>query len=157
MDEKVSSAQLEELVDYMVAHPMLAKGVGLGPRSKETVDLLWAELTQRLNARGLGAKKTGVQWKKKSSQQMSCHQYKVDQTQMVLSLRRSKTATLTKKDPKPQLEKRKVDSWVIELEEHRIAAEEKCLKQQRYWPMLQRHWLMQLCLLLKPQNWPRPK
>ncbi|GBP59070.1 hypothetical protein EVAR_39156_1 [Eumeta japonica] len=137
--------QLEELVDYMVAHPMLAKGVGLGPRSKETVDLLWAELTQRLNAR-VWVKKleySGRKIKTKASnfykdirgtgggpplyERLSEVEKKVlGILEEANHLDAPKTATLTKKDPKPPTrKKRKVDSWVIELEEHRIAAEEK--------------------------------
>ncbi|GBP41301.1 hypothetical protein EVAR_33029_1 [Eumeta japonica] len=116
MDEKVSSAQLEELVDYMVAHPMLAKGVGLGPRSKETVDLLWAELTQRLNARGLGAKNwstveeniRGTGGGPPLYERLSEVEKKVlGILEEANHLDAPKTATLTKKDPKPQLEKKK--------------------------------------------------
>ncbi|GBP88479.1 hypothetical protein EVAR_64912_1 [Eumeta japonica] len=64
MEDKVSNAQLDDLINFLVMHPNLAKGLRLGPRSKDNVDLLWTELAQRLNSRRSGATKTGVQWKK---------------------------------------------------------------------------------------------
>lgn len=64
MANRVSNDQLEELLEFLVEHPGLAKGVGLGARSKETVDKLWNELAAKLNSYGSGSSKSGERWKK---------------------------------------------------------------------------------------------
>ncbi|XP_045510705.1 uncharacterized protein LOC123705746 isoform X2 [Colias croceus] len=64
MEHRVSKYQLEDLLNYLMEHQALAKGVGLGPRSKETVDRQWEELASKLNAHGSGASKSGYRWKR---------------------------------------------------------------------------------------------
>lgn len=66
MEHRVSNAQLDELLEYLTTHPTLAKGVGLGARSKETIDREWNGLADRLNAHGTGATKTSLRWKRVS-------------------------------------------------------------------------------------------
>ncbi|CAK1592730.1 unnamed protein product [Parnassius mnemosyne] len=56
--------QLEELLQFLGQHPALAKRVGLGARSKETVDKEWNNLATKLNAHGSGSSKSGERWKK---------------------------------------------------------------------------------------------
>ncbi|CAG5009868.1 unnamed protein product [Parnassius apollo] len=64
MANRVSNDQLEELLEFLGQHPALAKGIGLGARSKETVDKLWNNLATKLNAHGSGSTKSGERWKK---------------------------------------------------------------------------------------------
>ncbi|XP_045509813.1 uncharacterized protein LOC123705184 isoform X2 [Colias croceus] len=64
MEHRVSKTQLEDLLNYLMEHQALAKGIGLGPRSKETVDRQWEELASKLNAHGSGASKSGYRWKR---------------------------------------------------------------------------------------------
>ncbi|CAK1580469.1 unnamed protein product [Parnassius mnemosyne] len=64
MANRVSNDQLEDLLEFLGQHPTLAKGVGLGARSKETVDKLWNVLATKLNAHGSGSSKSGERWKK---------------------------------------------------------------------------------------------
>lgn len=64
MANRVSNEQLEELLDYLAEHTTLAKGVGLGSRSKETIDRQWNDLAMKLNSFGSGSSKTGDRWKK---------------------------------------------------------------------------------------------
>lgn len=66
MEHRLSDSQLEELLNYLMEHQSLAKGVGLGPRSKKTVDRQWEKLASKLNAHGRGATKTGQRWKRVS-------------------------------------------------------------------------------------------
>lgn len=63
MENRVSCTQLDELLDYLVAHPHLVKGIGLGARSKEAIAREWDNLASKLNAHGLVATKTSQQWK----------------------------------------------------------------------------------------------
>ncbi|KAJ8728931.1 hypothetical protein PYW07_006627 [Mythimna separata] len=64
MANRVSNEQLEELLDYLAEHTTLVKGVGLGSRSKESIDRQWNDLARKLNAFGSGSSKTGDRWKK---------------------------------------------------------------------------------------------
>ncbi|XP_041983179.1 uncharacterized protein LOC121736162 isoform X2 [Aricia agestis] len=64
MEHRVSNSQIEELLDHLAGHSSLAKGVGLGARSKETIDREWNDLAQKLNAHGSGANKSGQRWKR---------------------------------------------------------------------------------------------
>ncbi|CAG5018052.1 unnamed protein product [Parnassius apollo] len=59
MANRVSNDQLEELLEFLGKHPALAKGVGLGARSKETFDKQWNDLATKLNAHGSGSSKSG--------------------------------------------------------------------------------------------------
>ncbi|CAH0731055.1 unnamed protein product, partial [Brenthis ino] len=61
---RVSNDQLEELLEFLSEHPTLAKGVGLGARSKEAVDKQWDSLATKLNSHGSGSSKSGQRWKK---------------------------------------------------------------------------------------------
>lgn len=64
MANRVSNEQIEELLDFLAAHPAIAKGVGLGARSKEAVDKQWNDLANKLNSYGSGSSKSGERWKK---------------------------------------------------------------------------------------------
>ncbi|KAJ8728821.1 hypothetical protein PYW07_006517 [Mythimna separata] len=64
MANRVSNEQLEELLDYLAKHTTLVKGVGLGSRSKESIDRQWNDLARKLNGFGSGSSKTGDRWKK---------------------------------------------------------------------------------------------
>lgn len=64
MEYRVSHTQLEELLEYLTTHTALAKGVGLGARSKETIDREWNDLARKLNAHGSGSSKNGQRWKR---------------------------------------------------------------------------------------------
>lgn len=66
MASRVSNEQLEMLLDHLQSHPALAKGFGLGGRSRETVERLWNELAANLNALGSGTNKSGANWKRVS-------------------------------------------------------------------------------------------
>lgn len=66
MESRVSNDQIEILLDYLMSHPALAKGFGLGGRSKETSDMLWNQLASNLNSLGRGTNKSGAQWKRVS-------------------------------------------------------------------------------------------
>lgn len=66
MESRVSNEQQEMLLDHLQSHPALAKGFGLGGRSRETVERLWNELAANLNALGSGTNKSGAQWKRVS-------------------------------------------------------------------------------------------
>jgi hypothetical protein len=66
MDNRVSNDQLDMLLDHLASHPGLAKGYGLGGRSRETSERLWTELALSLNALGSGCNKSGAQWKRVS-------------------------------------------------------------------------------------------
>ena len=67
MANRVSNEQLEELIEFLAQHPALAKGIGLGARSREAVDRQWNDLALKLNAFGSGSTKTGERWKKVTS------------------------------------------------------------------------------------------
>lgn len=71
MSTRVSNDQLEALLEFLTKHPALAKGVGLGSRSKATVEKLWNDLAHQLNAFGSGSTKSGERWKKVSI--LNCH------------------------------------------------------------------------------------
>ncbi|KAJ8704007.1 hypothetical protein PYW07_013301 [Mythimna separata] len=64
MANRVSNEQLEELLDYLADHSTLVKSVGLGSRSKESIDRQWNDLARKLNGFGSGSSKTGDRWKK---------------------------------------------------------------------------------------------
>ncbi|XP_028034313.1 uncharacterized protein LOC114246117 isoform X2 [Bombyx mandarina] len=64
MENRVSCAQLDDLLDYLITHPQLVKGIGLGARSKEAIAREWDNLASKLNAHGLGATKTSQRWKR---------------------------------------------------------------------------------------------
>lgn len=64
MEHRVSNEQLDELLDFLDANPAVAKGVGLGTRSKETIDREWDNLADALNAHGGGCSKSGKRWKR---------------------------------------------------------------------------------------------
>lgn len=64
MANRVSNDQLEELLGFLADHPTIAKGVGLGARSKEAIDKQWNDLAIRLNSYGSGSSKSGERWKK---------------------------------------------------------------------------------------------
>lgn len=66
MANKVSNDQMDELLDFLALHPAIAKGVGLGARSKEAVDRQWNDLAKKLNSYGNGSTKSGERWKKVS-------------------------------------------------------------------------------------------
>nr|CAH7722713.1 unnamed protein product [Callosobruchus chinensis] len=65
MEQRVSTTQLEGLIQFLEGHPQLAKGaIGFGGRSKETIDRKWEEVADVLNAPPAGAHKTGERWKR---------------------------------------------------------------------------------------------
>nr|CAH7719198.1 unnamed protein product [Callosobruchus chinensis] len=65
MERRVSTAQLEALIQFLEGHPQLAKGaVGFGGRSKETIDRKWEEVAEVFNAHAAGAHRTGARWKR---------------------------------------------------------------------------------------------
>lgn len=66
MTNKVSKDQMEALLDFLTEHPTIAKGVGLGARSKVTIDKQWNDLAKKLNSFGNGSTKSGERWKKVS-------------------------------------------------------------------------------------------
>lgn len=52
---KVTSTHWEIMIDFMEAHPDLARGrITSGPNGKDVMRKLWTELTVQLNACGLG-------------------------------------------------------------------------------------------------------
>ncbi|CAH1993081.1 unnamed protein product [Acanthoscelides obtectus] len=65
MENRVSASQIDELLDFLESHPSLAKGsVGLGGRSKETIERKWDELAICMNGHGTGATKNGQRWRR---------------------------------------------------------------------------------------------
>ncbi|CAH2006051.1 unnamed protein product, partial [Acanthoscelides obtectus] len=59
-----STLQIDELLVFAEIHPNLAKdSVGLGGRSKETINRKWDELAIYLNTHGSGATKNGQCWR----------------------------------------------------------------------------------------------
>ncbi|CAH1993045.1 unnamed protein product [Acanthoscelides obtectus] len=65
MERRVSASQIDELLDFLESHPSLAKGsVGLGGRSKQTIERKWDELAICMNAHGTGATKNGQRWRR---------------------------------------------------------------------------------------------
>lgn len=64
MEHRVSNNQLAELLDFLEANPALAKGVGLGSRSKENIDREWDNLSASLSAHGGGSSKSDKRWKR---------------------------------------------------------------------------------------------
>ncbi|CAH2101852.1 unnamed protein product [Euphydryas editha] len=64
LGNRVSNEQLDKLLEFLSQHPNLAKGVGLGARSKEIVDKQWEILARKLNSINTGSKKSADRWKK---------------------------------------------------------------------------------------------
>ncbi|XP_052755656.1 uncharacterized protein LOC113521948 isoform X4 [Galleria mellonella] len=64
MENRVSNAQMDDLLEYLESHPKMINTVGLTLKSKDAVDREWENLARKLNAHGIGATKTGHRWKK---------------------------------------------------------------------------------------------